>query len=239
VQTIALKYIRSFELLGKSARVDLLQPYQFGHWSGVLRGSPASVRREGLGDTSARFAVNLVGAPPLTGKEFAEYRASAEHETIVGLGFVVQFPTGQYYDDKLINLGANRFAFRPQLGAVHNWGKWSAELTGAGLFFTDNNDFFNGRRLEQDPVYTADANLVYTFRPGLWLASSVGYAGGGTTSVNGISSENNQSSIGWGLSLGIPLSHALGVKLGYIGTRTQVGTGFDSDTFLCAISVMW
>jgi hypothetical protein len=239
VQTILVKYIRSFELLGKSARVDLIQPYQIGHWSGTLNGAPASVERQGLADTSLRFAVNLLGAPPLAGKEFAEYRASAEHETIVGLGLVAQLPTGAYHADKLINLGDNRFTFRPQLGAVHNWGKWSVELTAMGWIYTDNNDFFNGRKLQQDPVYTVDANLVYTFRPGLWVASSVGYAGGGVTSVNGVSSENNQSSIGWGLSVGLPISRALGVKLGYIGTRTQVGTGLDSDTFYGAVSVMW
>jgi hypothetical protein len=239
LQTIAVKYIRSFELLGKSARVDLAQPYQIGHWTGLLNGAPATVDREGFADTSARFAVNLVGAPPLAGKEFAEYRAQADRETIVGMGLVVQFPTGQYYNDKLINLGGNRFTFRPQLGVVHNWGNWSAELTAAGLFFTDNNDFFSGRRLQQDPVYTADANLVYTFRPGLWLATSVGYAGGGVTTVNGVSSDNNQSSVGWGVSLGLPISRAIGVKFGYTGTRTQVGTGQDTDTFFAAISMMF
>jgi hypothetical protein len=239
LQTFALKYIRSFELLGKSARVDLLQPYQIGHWTGLLNGTPASVDRSGLADTTARFAVNLIGAPPLTGKEFAEYRAKADHETIVGTGLIVQFPTGQYYDDKLINLGGNRFTFRPQLGAVHNWGKWTAELTGQGWFFTDNNDFFNGKRLQQDPMYGADTHLIYTFSPGLWVSGSFGYAGGGTTTVNGNSSDNNQCNLGWGLSVGVPLSHNVGMKVGYIGTRTQVSTGMDTDTFVAAISVMW
>lgn len=239
LQTYAVKYIRSFELLGKSARVDLTQPYQVGHWKGLLNGAPASADREGLADTSMRFAVNLLGAPPLKGKEFAEYRAQANHETIVGAGLVVQFPTGKYYEDKLINIGGNRFTFRPQLGVVHNWDNWSAELTTAGVFFTDNNDFFKGNQLQQDPVYTADANLVYTFRPGLWVASSFGYAGGGTTYVNGNSSDNNQSNIGWGFSVGVPLSPSIGMKFGYVGTRTEVKTGMDTDTFVCAISVMW
>ncbi len=239
LQTIGLKYIRSFELLGKSARVDLVQPYQFGHWTGLLNGVPGTADRNGFADTSARFAVNLIGAPPLAGKEFAEYRAKADHETIVGAGLIVQFPTGQYYDDKLINLGNNRFAFRPQLGVVHNWGKWTAELTGQGWFFTDNNDFFNGKRLEQDPMYGADSHLIYTFRPGLWVSGSFGYAGGGETAVNGVSNNDNQCNIGWGLAVGLPISRAVGVKLAYIGTRTEVSTGMNSDTFLCAISVMW
>lgn len=240
VQTIAVKYICSFELLGKSARVDLAQPYQFGHWSGLLNGVPASTDRSGFADTSVRFAVNLIGAPPLKGKEFADYRATnADHETIVGVGLGLQLPTGQYYSDKLINLGDNRFTFRPQIGATHNWGKWSAELTAQTWFYTENDDFFNGNKLEQDPLYTADANLIYTFRPGVWVAGSFGYAGGGTTSVNGVSNNDSQSSIGWGFSVGLPLSHAVGVKLYYLGNQTEVHTGQDSNTFAAAISVMW
>ncbi len=234
-----MKYIRSFELLGKSARVDLSQPYQFGHWSGLVNGVPTTVDRAGFADTYVRFAVNLLGAPPLKGKEFAAYQGEANHETILGLGLVVQLPTGQYYDDKLINLCGNRFTFRPQLGAVHNWGKWSAELTAAGLFFTDNSDFFNGKRLEQDPGYGVDAHLIYTLSPGLWLAGSVGSLGGGVTAVTGVSNDNSQSNLGWGFSLGIPISRAVGVKFAYIGTRTQVGTGLDSDTFATAFSVAW
>ena len=239
LQTVAVKYIRSFELLGMSARVDFAQPYQSGNWTGLVNGVPASVDRTGLADTTLRFAVNLLGAPPLAGKEFAAYRASADHETILGLGLVLQLPTGQYYDEKLINLGGNRFTFRPQLGAVHNWGKWSAELTAAGLFFTDNNDFFTGKRLEQDPACGLDAHLIYTIRPGLWLAGSVGYLGGGVTAVDGVSSDNSQSNVGWGFSIGIPITRALGLKFAYIGTRTQVGTGLDSDTFAIALSVAW
>ena len=239
LQTLAVKYIHSFEVLGKSARVDLTQPYQFGGWSGLVNGVPTKVEREGFADTFVRLAVNWYGAPPLEGKEFAAYRAQADSETIIGMGLVLQLPTGQYYDDKLINLGGNRFTFRPQLGVVHNWGKWSAELTAAALFFTDNNDFFNGKQLEQDPAYNIDAHLIYTISPGLWLAGSFGYLGGGVTTVNGVSSDNSQENLGWGFSVGIPINRAVGLKFAYIGTRTQVGTGFDSDTFATALTVAW
>ena len=239
MQTMGIKYIRSFELFGKSARIDLTQSYQIGQWNGLLDGVPAQVERAGWSDTFLRFAVNVFGAPPLSGEEFAAYRARTKSDTVVGMGLVLQMPTGQYFNDKLINLGTNRFTFRPQLGVVHNWDKWSAELTTTASFFTDNGEFFNGRRLEQDPFYTADANLIYTFRPGLWLAGSVGYGYGGTTAVNGVENDNRIGNLGFGLSLGVPINRALGLKFGYVGTRTQVETGLDSDTFLCAFSVMW
>lgn len=239
LQTIGVKYIRSFELLGKSARFDITQSYQSGSWSGLLNGVPAATERNGLADTTLRLAVNLYGAPPLAGKEFADYRAGMDCETIVGMGLVVQLPTGQYDDTKLINLGSNRFSFRPQLGVVHNRGKWSGELTTAATFFTANDDFFNGKRLRQDPVLSADANLIYTFSPGLWLAASLGYGDGGITIVNGIANNDRQNNLGFGLSLGVPITRAIGVKVGYTGSRTHARTGSDVDTFACAISVMW
>lgn len=128
---------------------------------------------------------------------------------------------------------------RPQIGARHNWGRWTAELTAQIWFYTGNNDFFNGLQLEQAPLGTLDANLIYTFRPGLWAAASVGYAGGGTTTVNGASNDDRQSNLGFGFSVGLPLSRAVGVKLYYLGGRTEVHTGQNSDTFACALSAMW
>ena len=239
IHTAAVKYIRSFELLGKSARVDLTQGYQSGHWEGLLDGAPASVGREGWADTNLRFAVNLFGAPPLTGAEFAEYRARTEPETIIGAGFAMQMPTGRYYEDKLINLGDNRFNFRPQAGIVHNRGKWSMELTTAAWLFTDNDEFFNGNHLEQDPLYTADGHLIYTFRPGLWVSASAGCGLGGETTVNGNPSDNEQKNLGWGLAVGIPINRALGVKFAYIGKHAYANTGTNSDTLTFAFSVMW
>jgi hypothetical protein len=55
----------------------------------------------------------------MRGKEFADYRAAAaDTETILGVGLAVHLPTGQYFDDKLLNLGSSRFTFRPQPGMV-------------------------------------------------------------------------------------------------------------------------
>lgn len=239
LHTIAARYIRSFELLGKSARIDLIQAWQSGLWTGLLDGSPASAKRDGWADTSLRFAVNLLGAPALAGREFADYRARIDRETIFGLGLGVQLPTGEYFEDKLINLGTNRFTFRPQLGVVHNRGKWSMELTSAVWLFTGNDEFFNGNHLDQDPLLTADVHLIYTFRPGLWLSASAAYGGGGGSVVNGVPSDNKQDNLSWGIGLGIPIHRALGVKLAYIGTRTHARTGLDADMLTCGFSLMW
>jgi hypothetical protein len=194
-QTWAAKYIRSFELFDKSARIDLTQGYQKGKWQGLLNGLPVSTTRSGWRDTFIRFAVNLYGAPPLSGKEYFTYRSSVDVDTIVGMALVTRLPTGEYMEDKLINLGKNRFTFRPQLGAIHRRGKWTAELTGEAAFHTDNDDFFNGNKLEQDPLYFIHAHLIHTFRPGLWLGAGVRYDHDGESTINGIGLDDEKQNL--------------------------------------------
>lgn len=240
MHTIAAKYIRTFEWFGKSARFDIAQTYHEARWEGLLDGVPAEAVREGFGDTILRLSTNLIGAPPLQGKEFAEYRArQAARETIVGAALAVHLPTGNYLEDRLLNLGANRFTFRPQVGVVHNRGRWSMELTGAVWLHTENDEFWNGNLLEQDPFYTIQGHVVYTFRPGLWIGAGVGYGSGATSTLNGIEKDDRKSNLGFGVSIGYPITPKLGFKIGYIGMRTQEDVGSDLDTVTAGFSVLW
>ena len=236
----AFQYIRTFELFGKSARLDMMQAYADVRWNGLLNGSQTSTSRSGWSDTTLRFAVNLFGAPPLKGKEFAAYRAGvAPCETVVGAGLVVQLPTGHYRDERLLNLGSNRFTFRPQLGVVHSRGKWSAELTTSMWIFTDNDEFWNGNKLENDPLYTLQGHVVYTFRPGLWIAGGLAYGRGLESTFNGSYKDDRKENLLFGASLGVPITRQVGFKIGYLGMRTQNSVGSDSDTFVAAFSFMW
>ena len=239
LHTWAAKYIRSFKLFEKTARIDLLQTYQEGSWTGLLDGVPTTVKRSGWSDTNLRFAINLYGSPPLQGKEYAAYRAETKVETIVGAGLSVQFPTGEYMEDKLINLGTNRFTFRPQFGVVHSNGNWSLETTGMVALYADNNNFFNGNKLEQEPLYIIHSHLIYTFHPGFWAGASAGYDYGGKSTVDGTSKDDRKQDVAWAFSFGFHVSRQLGGKISYIGTRSQESTGIDSDTFLVGLSASW
>jgi hypothetical protein len=239
LHTFGAKYIRTFALFDKTARVGLMQGYQDGRWTGLLDGVPTTVKRNGLTDTFLRFAINLKGSPPLQGKEYVAYRAAAYIETIVGAGLGVQLPTGEYMNDKLINLGTNRFTFRPQCGVIHTRGNWSIETTGVIEIYTDNNDFLNGKKLEQDPLYVLHGHLIYTLRPGIWTSASVGYDYGGRSTVDGDKKDDRKQNLVWALGFGFPVSRHLGVKLAYVGARTQESTGIDSDSFALAFSGFW
>ena len=239
LDTWAGKYIRTFELFEKSSRIDIIQAYQKGEWEGLLDGVAASTSRDGLSDTFVRVAMNLYGAPPLQNKEFGAYRSNVNIETIVGVALTVRLPTGNYQEDKLINLGQNRFAFRPQLGIVHTRGKWTTELTGEVAFYTKNDKFYNGNTLEQSPLYIVHGHLVYTFKPGQWTSFSMGYDYGGENKLNGVYKDDTKQNIAWKLSYAHPINRSLGIKVSYLGTSTQESTGMDSDTLAVGMTFLW
>jgi hypothetical protein len=239
LNTAAFKYIHAFELLEKSARIDLVQMYQSGSWNGLINGVPAAIERKGWADTALRFALNLYGAPPLERKEFIEYRKATHCETIVGAGLVVTLPTGEYFEDKLINLGANCYTFTPQFGVVHTRGKWSMELSSSVTFYTDNDEFFNGKKHEEDPLLIGQGHLIYTFMPGLWLGASAGYGYGGESTIGRVPANDRKGNLGFGLSAGIPVNRYFGFKIAYIGIRTREDTGSDNDTLTIACSLQW
>ncbi len=232
-------YIRTFKLLDKSARIGLVQGYMDGRWTGLVDGVDTVVKRSGFTDSIVRFAISLYGAPPLGGKDFAAYRAEKKVETLVGLAVSVKIPTGEYMEDKLINLGSNRFSFKPQLGIVHNRGKWSFETTVATSFYTHNNEFFGGNKLEQDPFVTIQSHVVYNFRPGLWVAASGGYGYGGESKVNGEVKDDYKENVAWALSFGYPITPSWGIKVAYIDTNPQRFIGVESGTVAVALSTYW
>jgi|TARA_B110000902_G_scaffold266733_1_gene355825 hypothetical protein len=239
LDTWAAKYIRTFELFEKSSRIDITQAYQKARWSGLLDGAIASTSREGLADTFVRVAINLYGAPPLRGKKFGAYRSVVDVETTIGIALNMRLPTGHYLDDKILNIGQNRYVLRPQLGVMHTRGKWSTELTGEIAFHTENDDFFNSKKLKQKPLYILHGHLIYTFKPGQWVSASAGYDYGGENEINNVSQNDRLQNVGWKLSYSHPINRAIGVSFFYLGTRTHESVGLDSDSLAVSTSFVW
>jgi len=235
----AMKYIRSFDFLDKTAQISLAQAHINATWTGLLDGVLTEVQRVGLSDTILRFAIILKGAPPLKGKAYRAYRAGQKTETIIGAGLSIQLPTGEYKEDKLINLGTNHFTFRPQLGVVHTRGNWSVELTGAVWLHSDNDDFFGGNELEQDHLVFLQGHLNRRLKSGKWIGLGLGYAEGGESTINGIDKDNKRQDLVWALSYGFTITPRLGAKLVYVGNKTNQSTGLDSDSLVFSLSTFW
>ena len=60
-----------------------------------------------------------------------------------------------------MNLGSNRWEFKPEVGPSKKLGALVVETALGASLFTANDDFFGGRRREQDPIVTAQVHLIY------------------------------------------------------------------------------
>jgi len=236
---LGASFIRTFSLFGQYARVDVSLPYARGRWKGLLNGAPASLERRGLLDPSIRLSVNLYGAPALKGREFGLYLADHPVNTTVGAAIGVIAPLGEYFDDKLINLGSNRWAVRPQFGVLHEHHKWQFETTAAVFLYADNKKFYPGSQLrEQDPLWSIQGHLIYTFRPGLWVSASGAYIWGGKSTIDGVERNDKNDMAIWALSLGVPINPRQGLKFAYINSETKTFTGSNLGTLSVAWSMM-
>jgi hypothetical protein len=239
VYVAAASYVRTFEFFGKSSRVDMLAPYAAGRWEGLVDGVDTVVRRRGFTDPRIRFSMLLYGAPPLSGKAYMQYRQEHPVMTTVGAAVAVTLPLGDYNDQKLINLGDNRFSIRPQIGVLHQRYKWQFELTGSVFLYQDNNDFLNGGELDQDPMWFVQGHVIYTFKPGWWASLSGGYAYGGRSWINGDPKTDDRRTNYFALSVGVPISQRQSLKFSYFTSQTNISVGSDFDAFIAAWSINW
>jgi hypothetical protein len=236
---LGASYVRTFEWLGKSARIDFKIPYANGRWEGLLDGEYASRRRNGLADPHVRLSMNLYGAPPLRGREFMQYRQNNPVNTTVGAAVDIGLPLGQYNSEWLINLGSNRYVIRPQLGILHQRQKWQFELTGSLFLFQDNDEFWMGTRLEQDPLWFLQGHVIYGFKPGWWASLSGGYAYGGEAYVNDVPKNNDARSGYWAIGLGLPLNARQSLTFTFVTADSHVLAGADTRSLVVSWSVNW
>jgi hypothetical protein len=237
MHTLAASYSRYFGLAEMTARVDVQLPVQSGRWHGLLNGVETSVTRSGLADPRVRLSLNFVGAPALEGEAFQAYLASHEERTTAGVAVALRAPLGEYREDKLINLGENRWSVEPQLGVVHSSGPWSGELTGSAFVYTPNNDFFNGLTLRQDPLYAIQGHVVRTFGGGFWVSADAAYGRGGETEISGVDKEDLRSNLLYGFTVGFSLESGQSFRLGYLRREALNNVGLDAHNVLLTWSI--
>jgi hypothetical protein len=229
-KTGLLAYVRSFDFVGQSAKFDVIVPASsFAAW-GLVDAQPRQREMAGLGDPRFRVSLNLAGAPALSVKDFANYR----QDLIVGVSLQVSAPLGQYDDSKLLNLGNNRWSFKPELGISKAVGPWTFEFAPSVTFFTDNTDFFGGNTFAQAPFYAVQGHILYTFQSGAWFALDGVYFSGGRTNLNGRKSDNEQRNTRAGFTVALPIDRQNSLKLSAsTGVTTRTGSDFT------AVGIAW
>lgn len=219
-----LGYARVLRVGGQSAKLSMAVPYMWLEGSALFNGEPVSRSVNGLTDAKLRFSVNLLGAPAMDLKEFMAYK----QDLVVGASLTVTAPTGQYDPERLVNIGANRWATKGEVGLSKAVGKWILEVMTTAEIFTDNTEFFGGKVREQEPVFAGKGHVIRNFKPGSWASVDATYYTGGATTINGIFRNDLQQNWRLGATLVAPVNvkHALKINVSS-GVYARTGNNFD------------
>ena len=229
-----LAYARVLDLFGMSAKFDATVPYTWLSGTADFKGETVSRNVDGFSNSAFRLSVNLYGAPALTLQEFAGW----EQDLIIGASFRVVAPWGQYDDTKLVNIGTNRWSFKPAVGISKAIGQWTLEMEAGATFYTDNNDFLGGSTLAQEPVYSLQGHLIYGFHSGVWASLDATYFVGGRTTVNNVLNSDLQQNWRVGGTLAIPVNRENSIEF-YASSGVSSRTGNDFDMIGVAWQYRW
>ncbi|RZU40844.1 outer membrane putative beta-barrel porin/alpha-amylase [Edaphobacter modestus] len=223
----ALGVGRTFGVLGKQALFTSTLPYAWGNISGDVGDQQGRISRSGLADVKTRLSINLRGSPAMTPAEFAR---RPHRRLILGTSLTMTSPSGQYDNTKLINLGTNRWSFKPEVGISYPLKKLDLDLYAGIWFFTPNKSFYTGHSSRsQDSLTAIQAHASYTFRRSLWAAIDATWYGGGASVVNdGVPSER-QANTRLGATLALPITRRQSFKLSYSsGVTGNIGSKFNT-----------
>jgi hypothetical protein len=238
VHVPVFSYSHSLRLFGRTAAFTASLPYGVGNFHGTVVGAEASAYRSGFLAPTFRFSINLIGGPAMNAPEFIKWR----QKTILGASIKLVPLAGQYDPTKLINLGTNRWAIKPEIGYSRRWGHWILDAYGAVWFFTDNHEFFSNNQFSpgtntqsETPVGSFEGHLSYDFKPRLWISADGNYWFGGTTSINGVENPVTlQRNSRVGVTASIPVTRHQSIKLSYNnGAYIRYGGNYQN------ISVAW
>ncbi len=223
----ALGLGQTFGLLGRQALLTVALPYAWGNASGDVGNNEESIYRSGLADVKGRFSVILHGSPAMSPKEFMK---RPHRNFIIGTSLTFTAPAGQYSGEKLINIGTNRWSFKPELGVSYPVKKLDLDLYGSAWFFTDNGNFYPGQlNRSQQPLTAVQAHVSYTVRRSLWLAVDSTWYGGGAATVAGGAPSQRQSNSRLGATASFPLAKGQSFKITYSsGVSGNVGAKFNT-----------
>jgi len=230
------RYARSFDLDGRNTAVEILQPYadvsasfdnaQF--FSGTKHNG-------GIGDTQLVFAHNFFGGPALTKEQFATWTP----ETFLSGALTLTVPSGDYDKHKVINIGANRYVFKPEIAFGTPIGPTWLELNGYVSLYGKNDDYLDDNKLEQRPLYAIETHYSYTINRALWVSLDGTYSKGGESKINGELQDNQQENTLAGASLGFMLSPQFGGLVAYTDTVSHRDGSPDVNTWTFRLQYVW
>jgi hypothetical protein len=202
-------YMRTLDIAGNLARFDASLPFKCVSGSALVNGKRLSDKACGQGDIQARLIYNFYGAPAL---EIEDY-VWQKKDVVVGVSLQVGVPTGLYDMNSLLNVGSNRWFIEPEIGASFPWRNFSVEVAAGANIYSDNDAYFGGVTLQQDPLYNLQIHFAYDFSPKQWASFSGNYYFGGSTYEDGVKASEIQKNSRLGINYSVVLDRTNILKL--------------------------
>ena len=172
---------------------------------GSITGSNIESSIAGSGDSSYALAMLLKGGPALSVAQFDDYRPT----TTVGVSFTFTAPTGLYNADRILNLGSDRWSFKPEIALSHPFGpeqKWQLDAYANAYFYTDNTSYHGREILRQEPLAGLEGHISYSFNDNLWVSLDTRYSFRGATFVDGADQNNAQQNVMLGSEMNLSMN---------------------------------
>ena len=218
-------YLHTFSLANKLARVQVIVPFVLMDGQATVNNEQIVESRTGFGDMRIRFGINLLGSPALDRKEFSQYK----QKTIFGVSLVTSVPTGVYYSDKRVNIGTNRWGFKPEVGMSKRFTHVYAELYSGVWFYTQNAQYLGDNVLKQNPVLSFQGHASYYFKNQMWVGINLNWFSGGKTEVDDLPAGSVINSSRIGATFSMPLTRSQSIKFQFnTGTFKSLGLNYDS-----------
>lgn len=230
-QTAEISFYQSFALFGRSSNLTVYVPYTAGNVRATVVDQDAKAYRSGVGDSRLRFAVNLKGGPAMRKDEFSSWHEKA----LIGISLTAILPTGQYDAGRLVNIGNNRCAFKPEIGLTHRWNRWAIDTYAGAWFFAANYTWFPGNsQRTQQPIAAGEAHLTYYVRPRFWASLDGNFWAGGHSRVNGQWEADAERNSRAGFTLAVPVTRHQSIKASYAtGAYVTIGGAYTT------VSLAW
>jgi hypothetical protein len=196
-------YTRYFGFLHRLAWAEVTLP--IAGLSGSISNPSISGSTTGTGDSSYSAAILLKGGPALTVAQFADYKPT----TTLGLSLTFTAPTGLYNSNKLLNLGSDRWSFKPEFGLSQPFGpsqKWEFDAYANAYFYTDNTSYRGIEVLRQKTLPGIEGHISYAFNDNVWASLDTRYSFRGDTYVNGVNQDNSQQNFILGAEVNVSLN---------------------------------
>ena len=163
-----------------------------GNYATVKVKTPhGSVETSGFGDPSITIHANIFGAPALTMDQYPR----AVPQTYLSFHLTVNAPLGSYDRNSSVNVGANRWAFKPLLNLCITPDKGVSwiDLYAGARFFTNNDAFRGNHQLSQNALATFTVHYSHNIGQRMYASIGLHYDTGGESYVDGIPQDDEAS----------------------------------------------